>query len=61
MNLKSITKSQNSKRIRFYYVFALVFVGVGLFSKDPRWYVIGVAFLSLALFRKYILMKRLKD
>ncbi|MBN4048993.1 hypothetical protein JYT91_00080 [archaeon AH-315-M20] len=43
-----------------YYVLALIFVSVGLFLDDTRWYIIAVVLLLLALFRKYWLMRKLK-
>ena len=57
---KTITKERNKKFIMVYYALALIFVSIGLYLKDPRWYVIAVAFLLLGMFRKYWLMKRLK-
>ncbi|MCH8004395.1 MAG: hypothetical protein IH934_07250 [Nanoarchaeota archaeon] len=58
---KTLTKERNKKFIITYYTLALIFVFIGLFIKDPRWYIIAVAFLLLASFRKYWLMKRLKE
>ncbi len=59
--MKPVTKSRNKKTIIVYYSLALIFVSVGLYFKDPRWYIIAVAFLLLTLFRKYWLMKKLKS
>jgi len=60
MKLKPITKQQNKKRIMIYYSLALIFASIGLYRQDnPIWYVTAAAFLGLALFRKYWLMKRL--
>lgn len=58
---KTLTKERNRKFIKIYYVLALIFIFIGLFIKDPRWYIIAVAFLLLASFRKFWLMKRLKE
>jgi len=58
---KPITKTQNQKRIKIYYALAVIFVSIGLYTKNAQWNFIAVAFLGLALFRKYWLMKRLKD
>jgi len=57
---KPITKQQNKKRIMIYYSLALIFVSIGLFRQNAQWYVVGIAFILLAFFRKYWLMKRLK-
>jgi len=58
---KTITKERNKKFIMAYYSLALIFVLVGLYLKQAEWYVIAVAFLLLALFRKYWLIKKLKN
>jgi len=58
---KPITKTINKKRINVYFVLALIFASLGLIIRNPSFYVISVALLSLALFRKYWLMKRLKE
>jgi len=58
---KTLTKERNKKFIIIYYALALIFVIIGIFIKDPRWYIIAVAFLLLASYRKYWLMKKLKD
>ncbi len=58
---RTISKARNRKTIIVYYVVALVFVSIGLYLKNAQWYVVAVAFLLGALFRKYWLMKRLKD
>jgi len=57
---KTITKTKNKKFIIAYYALALLFVGIGLFRQDPQWNILAIAFLFLAFFRKYWLMKRLK-
>ena len=59
MRLKPITKARNRKIIMVYYSLALIFTSIGLYFKDSRWYIIAVAFILLALFRKYWMMKRL--
>ena len=58
---KPITKARNKKRINVYFVLALIFASLGLIIRNTTFYVISVALLSLALFRKYWLMKRLKE
>jgi len=55
------TKAKNKKAIIIYYSIALIFVSIGLFTSNAQWYIIAVAFLSLAMFRKYWLMKKLKE
>ncbi len=57
---KTITQSRNKKFIIAYYSLALIFVGVGLYLNDSRYYIIAVVFILLASFRKYWLMKKLK-
>jgi|TARA_B100000315_G_C14148580_1_gene394649 4-hydroxybenzoate polyprenyltransferase len=59
--LKTLTKKRNKKIIIVYYVLALVFVSIGLYQDNPRFYIVAVVILGLALFRKYFLMKKLKD
>ena len=61
MIFKPITKAQNKKRIMMYYSLTIIFASLGLVIRNTTFYVIAVAFLGLALFRKYWLMKRLKD
>ena len=58
---KTITKERNRKTIIIYYISALVFVIVGLYGNQPRFYIISIALLLLGLFRKYWLEKRLKE
>ena len=58
---KPITKQQNRKRILIYYFMALFFAIAGLWKDAPFLYVVSAALLILALFRKYWLMKRLRD
>jgi len=58
---KPITKERNRKTILVYYALAVIFISIGLFTGRSTWNVIGAAFLGLALFRKYFLMKRLKE
>jgi len=58
---KTLTKAKNRKFIIVYYALALIFVTIGVFLRDARWYIIAVVFLGLALIRKYWLMKRLKE
>jgi len=61
MIFKTITKTQNKKRIMVYYVLAIIFVSIGLIFRNPTFYVVAVAFLGLALIRKYWLHKHLKE
>ena len=58
---KPITKERNQKTILVYYALAIIFLSIGLYTQHYIWSVMGVAILGLALFRKYILMKRLKE
>jgi len=58
---KPLTKAQNRKRIIMYYALALIFVFIGLIFRNPTFYVVAIAFLFLAMLRKYWLMKRLKE
>jgi len=58
---KTITKERNRKFIMVYYSLALIFVTIGVFLKNPQWYIIAVAFLILASIRKFVLMKKLKE
>jgi len=59
--LKPITQANNQKRINIYYVLALIFASLGLVIRNSTFYVIGAAFLGIALLRKYFLMKKLKE
>ena len=59
MKLKPITKAQNQKRIMMYYSLAIIFASLGLVIRNTTFYVIAVAFLGLALIRKYWLNKQL--
>jgi len=58
---KPITKERNRKTILVYYALAIIFISIGLFTKQFTWNVMGIAILGFALFRKYFLMKRLKE
>ena len=60
MKFKPITKERNRKFIIVYYTLALIFVSIGLFTKNATWYVMAIAFIILASIRKFLLMKRLK-
>jgi len=55
---KTHTKTTNKNRIMTYYFVALVFVGVGLYVGNPAFYLGAVAFVSLAMLRKYWLIKK---
>jgi len=57
---KPITKERNRKTILVYYLLAIIFVSIGLYTQKYTWNVVGAAFLGLGLFRKFFLMKRLK-
>ena len=57
---KTLTKERNRKIIIIYYLIALVFAVIGLYGNKPRFYIIAVAFILLALFRKFWLEKKLK-
>jgi len=58
---KPITKERNKKTIMVYYSLAIIFISIGLFTGHATWYVVAVTLLGLGLFRKYWLMKKLKD
>jgi len=57
---KTITKENNRKFIIVYFVIALIFVLIGLFTNNAQWYIMAVAFLILSSIRKFFLMKKLK-
>ena len=59
--MKTITKEQSKKAIMVYYSLTIIFISIGLYTKQSMWYVVGVIFLALALIRKYWLMRRLKN
>ena len=61
MIFKPITKERNRKTIMVYYALAVILIGVGLYTEQLKWYIMAATFLGVALFRKYWLMKRLKD
>ena len=58
---KTITKARNRKAIIVYYSLAVIFISIGIFTGRSTWYVVGAVALGSALFRKYWLMKKLKD
>ena len=58
---KTLTKDRNKKFILAYYALALIFVTIGLFQKNPQWYIVAIVLIVLASYRKYWLMKKLKD
>ncbi|MCH8329541.1 MAG: hypothetical protein IIB81_04065 [Nanoarchaeota archaeon] len=58
---KTATKARNKKTIIWYYVLALILALIGLYLKNAQWYILAAVFLILAYFRKYWLMKRLKE
>jgi len=57
---KTLTKEKNRKTIIVYYALALISVSIGLYSNNAKWYIMAVAFILVAMFRKYWLMKKLK-
>lgn len=59
--LKPLTKQRNKKVIMVYFALSMFSAGVGLYYNNFRWYIIAVALLLLALFRKFWLMKKLKE
>ena len=59
--MKPVTKATNKRTIMVNYALALIFASIGMYTNQSMWYVIAVAFLGFALFRKYWLMKRLKE
>jgi len=58
---RPITKAQNRKTIRVYYSLAVISISIGLITRHSTWYVVAVTLLGLGLFRKCVLMKRLKE
>jgi len=61
MKLKPITKKRNKRAIVVNYFLGVIFIVIGLYTKQAVWYVIGVTYLGLGLYRKYWLMKGLRD
>jgi len=58
---KQITKERNRKSIMVYYAIALIFILIGFYTKNIQWIFLALVIFGLALFRKYFLMKRLKE
>jgi len=58
---KTISKSNNQKKIMIYYAFALIFLAIGFYTDDNKWSLFALVIVGLAMFRKYWLMKRLKE
>ncbi|MCH8004089.1 MAG: hypothetical protein IH934_05665 [Nanoarchaeota archaeon] len=58
---KPITKERNKRKIIIYYSIAVIFLAIGFFTNNNQWTIFGIVILGLALFRKYFLMKRLKE
>ena len=58
--MKPITQEGNKRTIIVNYFFAIIFICIGVYTKQPWWYVVAAVFLGLGLIRKYWLMKRLK-
>ncbi|MCH8003163.1 MAG: hypothetical protein IH934_00895 [Nanoarchaeota archaeon] len=61
MKLKTITKARNRKTIMIYYAIAIIFISIGFYTKNIQWHFLAFVIFGIALFRKYWLMKRLKD
>ena len=61
MKLRPTTKAKNKRAIIANYAVAIIFFSIGMYTGRLIYYVGGVILVSLALFRKYWLMKRLKE
>ena len=61
MKLRPTTKAKNKRTIIVNYAVAIIFFSIGMYTGRLIYYVGGVILVSLALFRKYWLMKRLKE
>jgi len=59
--LKLISKEKNRRKIIVYYSIALIFFSIGFYTKNIQWTYFGLVIMGLAMFRKYWLMKRLKE
>ncbi|MAH32767.1 hypothetical protein CL615_00485 [archaeon] len=53
-------KARNKRKIIIYLSLALIFIIIGMYNNDLKWYILAVVLIILVLFRKYWLMKRLK-
>ena len=60
MIFRTITKAQNKKKIIIYYAIAIISISIGFYTKNIQWHFLAFVIFGLALFRKYILMKKLK-
>ena len=61
MKLRPTTKAKNKRTIIVNYAVAIIFFSIGMYTGRLIYYVGGVILVSLALFRKYWLVKRLKE
>jgi len=61
MKLRPTTKAKNKRAIMVNYALAIIFISIGLYTERTIWYWGGIILFSLALYRKYWLMKRLKE
>ena len=61
MKLRPTTKAKNKRIILINYAIAVIFFSVGMYTGRSIWYVGSIVLVSLSLFRKYWLMKRLKE
>jgi len=59
--MKPITKERNRKTIMIYYAIAIIFISIGFYTKNIQWHFVAFFIFGFALFRKYILMRRLKE
>ena len=58
---KPINKERNRKTIMIYYAIDIIFISIGFYTKNIQWTFLALVIFGLALFRKYFLMKRLKE
>ena len=58
--MKPITQEGNKRTIIVNYSLAIIFICIGVYTKQQWWYVVAAVFLGLGIIRKYWLMKRLK-
>jgi len=61
MKLKPLTKARNKRKIIIYLSLALIFTSIGMYKNDSNWYIVAFVLILLVLFRKYYIMKRLKE
>ena len=58
---KAIKKAKNKKTIMVYYALAIISISIGMFTGRTIYNVVAFTLIGLALFRKYFLMKKLKE